>query len=363
MIMELRQVKKKTTWNDAANVINDNAQIIAQKIVSLEAGRGNQKGYFASLDALQSAYPVAGIGDTAYVGTTYPYAIYKYTESGWVDTGATGGEASNAYTKQESDDKFLSKSGGTINGHLRVQGDILTDADEQDIGESSRPFNRVYASEFIEGGKSLSSKYATKEEAYDFVNVGSAMGLNAAITLIGKSLRQTGQVITFYDDSQDKAAKYSFSLKYIKSIDKDNDVELTLKVGDRDITDTYYPSNEALNSDGTFDYAKINEELFEYIKSYVGEYAPDIVDLTNSYYSNGNIYLTLQKGLSAAIRIETNNVEKIEYDSVLLQQSTNGKFVNYQYKGTTTDDVQYLDVSNWKEYMTENKIFWKGFFN
>lgn len=268
-----------------------------------------------------------------------------------------------------TDDKGKTDIGNTPFTHV-TRGIEPAPGEEVDLG-SERQFNQIYAAEFIEGTKSLTSKYvtkdsankdyATKEEAYDFVNVERAMGLSAAIKMIDANLRQIGQVITFFDDSQYKAAKYAFSVTHIEPNNTDIDPELTLKVGDRDITDTYYPSAEAINSDGTFDYTRINEELFEYIQLYSTEYAPDIVDLTQSYYADGIIYLTLQKGISSTIRVETTNVEKIQYDSVVLQQSSDGQFVSYQYKGASIDDEQYLNIDNWKEYMPESKIFWKGF--
>lgn len=40
----------------------------------------HNKGYFADVDNLRSYYSSGSPGDVAYIGTSYPYAIYKWDE-------------------------------------------------------------------------------------------------------------------------------------------------------------------------------------------------------------------------------------------------------------------------------------------
>lgn len=104
--MELDNIKLQTTWNDAASSINSNTQKIGAEIDKLKAATYKNKGYFKTLTDLQGACPTASLGSKAYVGSSYPYAIYLWNGSAWEDSGEKGGDDSidfsNYYTKAET---------------------------------------------------------------------------------------------------------------------------------------------------------------------------------------------------------------------------------------------------------------------
>jgi hypothetical protein len=104
--MELSKIKKQTTWNDAASSINSNTQKIGQEIDKLKLATYKNKGYFATAESLVNAYPTASAGSIAYVGSSYPYAIYTWNGVTWVDSGETGGDETvdlgGYYTKEET---------------------------------------------------------------------------------------------------------------------------------------------------------------------------------------------------------------------------------------------------------------------
>ena len=103
--MELQTIQTQTTWNDAAERINHNNLKIATELAKLGASTYKNKGYFATAESLVNAYPTASAGSIAYVGSSYPYAIYAWNGS-WVDSGETGGDESvplgDYYTKEET---------------------------------------------------------------------------------------------------------------------------------------------------------------------------------------------------------------------------------------------------------------------
>lgn len=103
--MELEQVKLQTTWNDAAERINRNSTKVASELTKLQNATYKNKGYFATAESLVASYPTASAGSIAYVGASYPYAIYTWNGS-WVDSGKTGGDESvdlgGYYTKEET---------------------------------------------------------------------------------------------------------------------------------------------------------------------------------------------------------------------------------------------------------------------
>lgn len=106
--MELQQVGTTTTWNDAAERINRNNLKIATELAKLGASTYKNKGYFATAESLVDAYPTASAGSIAYVGSSYPYAIYTWNGVTWVDSGETGGDETvdlgGYYTKEETHD-------------------------------------------------------------------------------------------------------------------------------------------------------------------------------------------------------------------------------------------------------------------
>ena len=103
--MELQTIRTQTTWNDAAERINRNNLKIATELTKLGASTYKNKGYFATAESLVNAYPTASAGSIAYVGSSYPYAIYVWDGS-WVDSGEIGGDETvdlgGYYTKEET---------------------------------------------------------------------------------------------------------------------------------------------------------------------------------------------------------------------------------------------------------------------
>lgn len=104
--MELEKVKLTTTWNDAAERINRNNLKVATELTKLGVATYKNKGYFATAESLITSYPIGSAGSIAYVGSSYPYAIYTWNGVTWVDSGETGGDEtvdlSGYYTKEET---------------------------------------------------------------------------------------------------------------------------------------------------------------------------------------------------------------------------------------------------------------------
>lgn len=103
--MELQTIKTDTTWNDAAGRINSNNQKIVTELTKLGSATYKNKGYFKSLQDLQAAHPASSLGSMAYVGTKYPFAVFRWDGSAWTTDGTTGGDESldlsQYYTKAE----------------------------------------------------------------------------------------------------------------------------------------------------------------------------------------------------------------------------------------------------------------------
>lgn len=115
----------------------ENNPVIIDQADLLSSLNNINKGYFPTVEELRAKYPTANLGDIAFVGTKYPYAIWRWNGEEWVDTGETGGQEdvdlNNYYTKPEVDEKF--KENGAIIPTLPVApGESTTTwTDEEEI--------------------------------------------------------------------------------------------------------------------------------------------------------------------------------------------------------------------------------------
>ena len=89
--MELKTIKPIGTWGEASTDLNTNFGHISQAIARINNATTRNKGYYLTADALNEAFPNAPSGSIAYVGETYPFAIYRWDGSSWSDNGEKGG--------------------------------------------------------------------------------------------------------------------------------------------------------------------------------------------------------------------------------------------------------------------------------
>lgn len=102
--MGLNSIKSDSTWGKAASDINNNFTTVSADLEKVKNATSRNKGYFENDTLLKQTYQTAQIGEIAYVGTTYPYQIWKWNGSTWANSGATGGSESvnlNGYATKE----------------------------------------------------------------------------------------------------------------------------------------------------------------------------------------------------------------------------------------------------------------------
>ena len=118
--MGLNNINSKSTWGQAASDINTNFTTIDSDLKKVKNATTRNKGYFSTSSELISAFPTASKGDIAYVGSSYPYDIWKWNGSSWANSGSTGGEESvnlgNYHTAGYVDEK-LSELGSTVSAN------------------------------------------------------------------------------------------------------------------------------------------------------------------------------------------------------------------------------------------------------
>ena len=85
----LNNIPNVGNWGDAASRLNDNFNKIKQAVTTVENTSKNNKGYFTSLSALNTAFPSPKDGQTAYVyneASSTKYYIYNAVDGAWVAT-------------------------------------------------------------------------------------------------------------------------------------------------------------------------------------------------------------------------------------------------------------------------------------
>lgn len=80
--MELKQVKKITTWDEAVNTINNNSQSIKTQMDKLSP---KMRGFFMREEDLESHIPQGAYGDIAFVGENPPFNTYIWNGTSWED--------------------------------------------------------------------------------------------------------------------------------------------------------------------------------------------------------------------------------------------------------------------------------------
>ncbi len=81
--------KRSTTFSSMQENINSKIKDVNAATSDLKSIIGMDKGVFANIDVLQTAYPSPQVGFSAKVGTEIPYAIYVCEKAGtWKDSGA-----------------------------------------------------------------------------------------------------------------------------------------------------------------------------------------------------------------------------------------------------------------------------------
>lgn len=194
------------------------------------------------------------------------------------------------------------------------------------------------------------TNYATKEEAYDYVNVGDANGLSDAINKMPSLYRMSGQVLTFKDISLESTAMYSLWVTSFGS-----DVSLVVKIGDIQSATNFTTTSTSLTS--------INEELYNFIIN-DANLKPFIK--SSAITASLNVFTIT---MTQAVENEPITITKVSgsggftYDRTILARYAIAEVVSYQYMALSTADASYTDLGNWKKNDADQRVYWKDFFN
>jgi hypothetical protein len=126
----LNNIPNAGNWGDAASKLNDNFNKVKQAVTTIENASKNNKGYFSSLSALNTAFPNPKAGQTAYVyseASSTKYYIYNAFNGGWVT-------ASVEAPSIGVDISEYTKTGGSTKTTKEVEDEIVQLAGEKSPG-------------------------------------------------------------------------------------------------------------------------------------------------------------------------------------------------------------------------------------
>lgn len=128
----LNNIPISGNWGDAASKLNDNFNKVKQAITTVENASQNNKGYFTSLSALNTAFPSPKTGQTAYVydNATSNYIIYNAVNGLWATQSVPAppiGVAVNDYAKHGGSSKTLKQVDDEI---VQLAGEVSNKLDK-----------------------------------------------------------------------------------------------------------------------------------------------------------------------------------------------------------------------------------------
>ena len=81
--MELNQIPQNpNNWGNVADLLNENSGKIEAETAKLNNVTTKFKGYFTTSTAISAKWPSPLVGDTAWVGATYPGVVYRCNVAG-----------------------------------------------------------------------------------------------------------------------------------------------------------------------------------------------------------------------------------------------------------------------------------------
>lgn len=147
----LNNIPTSGNWGDAASKLNDNFNKVKQAVTTVENASKNNKGYFSSLSALNTAFPSPRTGQTAYVydNATSNYIIYNAVNGLWATQSVPAppiGVAVNDYAKHGGSSKTLKQVDDEI---VQLAGEVASSVKKENVQYDSTGKNLAYKSGVI----------------------------------------------------------------------------------------------------------------------------------------------------------------------------------------------------------------------
>ena len=181
------------TYGAAIALINANFQLTKQQMERLEYSREGFCGMYDTQSALQSAYPSPTAGSFAYVGTSFPMAVYKSNGGTWYDSGQTydGGSIDLTQYAKESDLSSLENTVSSLMTSGYIFAGVASPSLIPDTISGTKKFYIAWAS----GNYSRYGDYTLADGELAVLAYNGSIWTNSKTDIVAKSI-----VADAYDD-------------------------------------------------------------------------------------------------------------------------------------------------------------------
>lgn len=279
--MELNNIKEQGKWSEVSERINQNFYKVNAAIAALDRSTRKNKGYYATYDELTSIVPQGNMGDIAFIGSNYPYYIYKWNGDGWVNTFETGGaqyvDLANYYTRSDIDTMLSNNDEEREQMYQELSSKIAQEESNRINQDAAQKTYLEKVKERLESDLDSEIRRAIVEETI----------LSNAID--GESARARNAEDSLQMQIYDNASKIAELEQTLQVIDN-------LLLADGTIYDYLNASTLGMVMPANGDIAQINLNIRGYNSKRQGLYVSMMVELNTEAYEGGDIKVRLRLG-------------------------------------------------------------------
>lgn len=279
--MELNTIQQQGKWSEVSERINQNFYKVNAAIAALDRSTRKNKGYYATYDELTNIVPQGNMGDIAFIGTNYPYYIYKWNGDGWVNTFETGGaqyvDLANYYTRSDIDTMLSNNDEERGQMYQELSSKIAQEESNRINQDAAQKTYLEKVKERLESDLDSEIRRAITEETIlsNAIDEESARARNAEDSL----------QMQIYDNAS-KIAELEQTLQVI-----DN-----LLLADGTIYEYLNASTLGMVMPENGDIAQINLNIRDYNSKRQGLYVSMMMELNTEAYEGGDIKVRLRLG-------------------------------------------------------------------
>lgn len=297
----LSQILADSNWGQESARINQNFQNLNADLEKVKSATTKFKGYFTSETGLKSKYPSPQVGDTAWVGETYPGTVYDVQAGSWHNTGKapdTGSVDLQDYAKKAE----------------------LTELEGQ-LGSLE---------EKVEGiGEVDLSGLENKTSSIGYLSCDTAAGTAAkVVTVTGLTALTTGIRLL------------------VKMTNNNTASNATLNINSLGPKPLYY-NNTRVSGDNAWEAGEIIDIYYDGTNFYSGNFQ-------GGSGEGGNLILEWKTD-AATTRKQVKQSDRKSMLQISYKDS-NGNPIYEQYIGTTYTDTEWAKDSNWEKIATKKDL-------
>lgn len=397
----LSQILADSNWGQESARINQNFQNLNADLEKVKSATTKFKGYFTSETGLKSKYPSPQVGDTAWVGETYPGTVYDVQVAGsWHNTGKapdTGSVDLQDYAKKAE----LTELEGQL-GSLEEKVEGIGEVDLSGLENKTSSIGYVTCNTAagtaakvltVEGLTTLSTGIRLLVKmTYNNTAGNATLNINSLgakplyynnTRVSGDNAWEAGEIVDIYYDGTNfysgnfQGGSGTGGIGYAVSTTASGTATKTVTIAGLKELSTAIRILIKMSNNNTASNVNLNINNLGLKPLYyngtrvsgdnsweAGEVIDVFYDGTNFYSSNvqggnsngtgGNTILEWNTDV-ATTRKQIKQADRKE-GLIICYKNADGKWVNEQYVGTSFSDIAWSNDSSWQKLLSKNDV-------